>query len=260
MKFSNLFVATALFLSVGFAYAGNGNGNGNNGNHNGNGNGNNSAVANNNGNNGNHNGNGNGNGNGNNGNHNGNGNGNNGNHNGNGNGNNTSQASAYDFSDFVWENTSGSKNITVKLNQIHQNGFKYAVYNVDAFEAGDIKPLSSWTQFLDTNSGMVWQIQQGTNYVELPAGVTRLGVVAITKGVYSSDNAEDQFLFYRLAGSDSYNYHVSFGKVSDDHGKGNNRADITFGAPLPTPVVTLLIALALGSGFVMYRNRKQVKA
>jgi hypothetical protein len=34
----------------------------------------------------------------------------------------------------------------------------------------------------------------------------------------------------------------------------------TFGAPLPTPVVTLLIALGLGAALVMYRNRKQVKA
>lgn len=33
-----------------------------------------------------------------------------------------------------------------------------------------------------------------------------------------------------------------------------------FGTPLPTPVVTLLIALGFGAAFVMYRNRKQVKA
>lgn len=32
------------------------------------------------------------------------------------------------------------------------------------------------------------------------------------------------------------------------------------GSPLPTPVVTLLIALGFGAAFVMYRNRKQVKA
>lgn len=34
----------------------------------------------------------------------------------------------------------------------------------------------------------------------------------------------------------------------------------SFGSPLPTPVVTLLIALGFGAAFVMYRNRKQVKA
>ncbi len=33
-----------------------------------------------------------------------------------------------------------------------------------------------------------------------------------------------------------------------------------FGAPLPAPVVTLLIALGFGTALVMYRNRKQVKA
>jgi hypothetical protein len=32
------------------------------------------------------------------------------------------------------------------------------------------------------------------------------------------------------------------------------------GQPLPAPVTTLLIALAFGGAFVMYRNRKQVKA
>ena len=34
----------------------------------------------------------------------------------------------------------------------------------------------------------------------------------------------------------------------------------TVGNPLPAPAVTLLIALAFGAAFVMYRNRKQVKA
>ena len=32
------------------------------------------------------------------------------------------------------------------------------------------------------------------------------------------------------------------------------------GAPLPAPVVTLLIALGFGAALVMYRNRKQAKA
>jgi hypothetical protein len=35
---------------------------------------------------------------------------------------------------------------------------------------------------------------------------------------------------------------------------------VTQGQPLPAPVTTLLIALAFGGAFVMYRNRKQVKA
>ena len=34
----------------------------------------------------------------------------------------------------------------------------------------------------------------------------------------------------------------------------------TMGAPLPAPVVTLLIALGFGAALVMYRNRKQAKA
>ena len=44
-----------------------------------------------------------------------------------------------------------------------------------------------------------------------------------------------------------------------DDGKGNT-AKVTFGSPLPTPIITLLIALGFGAAFVMYRNRKQVKA
>jgi len=40
-------------------------------------------------------------------------------------------------------------------------------------------------------------------------------------------------------------------------GAGQGGAGGTFGTPLPTPVVTLLIALGLGAGLVMYRSRKQ---
>ncbi len=36
--------------------------------------------------------------------------------------------------------------------------------------------------------------------------------------------------------------------------------EIISGSPLPAPIVTLLIAFAFGGAFVMYRNRKQVKA
>lgn len=42
--------------------------------------------------------------------------------------------------------------------------------------------------------------------------------------------------------------------------QNGNKTTVTFGSPLPTPVITLLIALGLGAAFVMYRNRKQVKA
>ena len=39
-----------------------------------------------------------------------------------------------------------------------------------------------------------------------------------------------------------------------------NGGDETMGAPLPAPVVTLLIALGFGAALVMYRNRKQENA
>ena len=74
----------------------------------------------------------------------------------------------------------------------------------------------------------------------------------------------DQLVFYQndynwdltrslmpLAALDTGNGHRVFFGIHGEESEG------TVGSPLPTPVVTLLIALALGAAFVMYRNRKQ---
>lgn len=67
--------------------------------------------------------------------------------------------------------------------------------------------------------------------------------------------------------TDEYTFTYTFGGIKDT----KLTAVVTFapvpsdplpqqGQPLPAPVTTLLIALAFGGAFVMYRNRKQVKA
>ena len=88
----------------------------------------------------------------------------------------------------------------------------------------------------------------------------------------SADNHLDSKVILRVDDKiSSYLYHYNYTDVGVgvfsqsgnsilfDDGKGNT-AKVTFGSPLPTPVITLLIALGLGAAFVMYRNRKQVKA
>ena len=62
-----------------------------------------------------------------------------------------------------------------------------------------------------------------------------------------------------LSGSPELFYHEGRNTIVFDDGQGN-KAKVTFGEPLPTPVITLLIALGFGAAFVMYRNRKQARA
>ena len=77
----------------------------------------------------------------------------------------------------------------------------------------------------------------------------------------------DQLVFYQnnynwdltrqlmpLAALDTGNGHRVFFGIHGSESKG------TMGAPLPAPVVTLLIALAFGGALVMYRKHKQAKA
>ena len=89
--------------------------------------------------------------------------------------------------------------------------------------------------------------------------VREIGV--ITEDVNSIANTANANgdLFYRTTGDD---YFLSFGKATVEGGNviKNGDPEIAFGQPLPAPLATLLIALGFGAAFVMYRNRKQVKA
>ena len=87
------------------------------------------------------------------------------------------------------------------------------------------------------------------------------------KYVFSIVNAEKENKFhFSDKGTDSI---LFFGKNSFENGQikaqimsGASNVDNggPMGAPLPAPVVTLLIALGFGGALVMYRNRKQVRA
>lgn len=166
----------------------------------------------------------------------------------------------YDINDFTF--TANGNHIDVFLNKGNQTGFDYALYDVSAYD--DISGTNKWQDVLDNYSGTsLWTIQSGNNSIDLPESGTELGVLCITHKVYSSDNPESKWLFFRVKGTSFSANSVSFGKL-DDNGSGNNKtATVSFdtvGSPLPAPVATLLIALAFGAGFVMYRNRKQAKA
>ena len=101
--------------------------------------------------------------------------------------------------------------------------------------------------------------------VPIPEDVEEIGLVG---GNGNGNTTDSIYNKSAINGSDFYvvDNVVYFGKAQwIDH--YNNGAVFVVGvkgtpvgSPLPTPVVTLLIALGLGAALVMYRNRKQVKA
>ena len=116
---------------------------------------------------------------------------------------------------------------------------------------------------LNTHAQNIYQFS-----VEIPEEVTVLGIV----GGNGQGGTEESIHVGTATDKDNFwtiveNKIVYFGK-SNWIGKYNNGAMFLiggekmdkFGAPLPAPVVTLLIALGFGAALVMYRNRKQVKA
>ena len=164
---------------------------------------------------------------------------------------------AYDFDDFTF--TANSNHVDVNLDKGNQTGFTYALYDVAAYD--EISGTKKWKDVLENYSGTsLWTIDTGMNSIDLPKSGTKLGVLCVTKDVYSSNNPDSKWVFYRVKGTTFSANSVSFGKLDDLGGGNNESATVTFGNPLPAPVVTLLIALAFGGAFVMYRNRKQAKA
>lgn len=86
--------------------------------------------------------------------------------------------------------------------------------------------------------------------------ITKIGILA-RREANSTTNIpikNGHFYFYEVEIDDTE--HFVFGK----NGEENIKAEFAFGTPLPTPVVTLLIALGFGAALVIYRSRKQVKA
>ena len=169
----------------------------------------------------------------------------------------------YDISDFTWSKPQGTQQITVNLvknnDDDDQKSWSYAVYDTAYYNTFSEDKNLFGNIGTEAYAGKIWLLKEGNNEIALPEGVKELGIVSSHKATFSGDNPSEKFLFYRTKATISSNY-VSFGKL-DDKGSGNDHAaDVTFGSPLPTPVVTLLIALGFGVAFVMYRNRKQAKA
>ncbi len=188
-------------------------------------------------------------------------------------------ASSEDYADYYWNNKDNWNKIDVTLTKFQQQTeFQYSVYDVDAYKDIMKTAENDGVKFANDNKKMeyalskleeankIWVLKDpGENnsmvtVINLPEGteVNNFGVIGHQK-VLSVPNVSNNFYFYTT--TDSPSNTVFYGKLDSDEGHGNNKAaKITFGQPLPAPVVTLLIALGFGVALVMYRNRKQAKA
>ncbi len=136
------------------------------------------------------------------------------------------------------------------------------VNNVNKVMVTLTKPeAGNWRYYLySLTTNWEVELQKGSHSVYLDSASTQYGVrayqsngggAAENKTCFSGVNSPTQGGF-QFIGNDTTNQFV-FGKNGDVKGV------VSFGSPLPAPVVTLLIALGFGAALVMYRNRK-VKA
>ena len=194
---------------------------------------------------------------------------------------------------YTWTNTDNWSKIDVTLTKFqNQEGFKYAVYDTKISSAliakfNEIKAVVENDETIAKDNKLtvivdrlheagynnVWLLNEpakgngkgesssAVTVIQLPEGtsVEEFGVIEYNHSVFSDVNTTHNFFFYT---NDSVPANtVFYGKTYSDSGSGNDKsAKVTFGQPLPAPVVTLLIALGFGAALVMYRNRKQAKA
>ena len=169
--------------------------------------------------------------------------------------------------------------------QYAKSDFSYNVFGTSAMNEGWSQKLSvSYKQDLATHSYVI-DMKNSSNlvnysdvfvydeatgsdkfyqriyYFSVPYEVKVLSEIGVlTEGIFSDYNQIDPKYFYRVS---DQQYFLSFGNATTtDNGTiiSNQDPQIAFGQPLPTPIATLLIALGFGAAFVMYRNRKSVKA
>lgn len=168
--------------------------------------------------------------------------------------------------------------------QYGKGDFSYDVFGTSAENEGWSEKLSvSYTYDSKTHSYVV-DIKNSSNFVSytdvtvydeatgkdkflqriyhfsVPYEVKVMSEIGVlTSGIFSNANQLDPFYFYKVS---DQQYFLSFGGATTVDGKiiANKDPQIAFGQPLPAPVTTLLIALGFGAAFVMYRNRKSVKA
>ena len=117
-------------------------------------------------------------------------------------------------------------------------GFEFGVYSVNGTE---------W------DSGT---LKEGWNTVTIPADVTKIGAW----GVNGNDPKDKKIVYSATKTTTNFDFHLT--EVGSktfvfSNKQGSEKGYVVIGSPLPTPVVTLLIALGLGAAFVMYRSRKQ---
>ena len=160
-----------------------------------------------------------------------------------------------------WNNSSHAETVTVNLKYYGQGGFSFAAYDTAKFSSLDDFSFQDLEENPQNYAGSAWLLKAGSNTLNITSNVQSLGFIG-TNGqsaqhlVFSANgNTANKWKFYV---TDSLEL-IAFDKTSDNGG-GNYAAELTFGAPLPAPVVTLLIALGFGAALVMYRNRKQAKA
>ena len=180
--------------------------------------------------------------------------------------------------------TTGNNTLNIIVIE-HAKGYNYALYGYNT-------ETNSWTELADLNSGTGLSKEAKQEFKQIykdfggPGGsingakvyevnatfdntnISKVGILgwngSLNQTVLSALNqpATNDSIFTFLP---QYENAVAFNngglkgivvmKSASYVGGGNIN-----GAPLPTPIVTLLIALCFGTALVMYRNRKQAKA
>ncbi len=135
---------------------------------------------------------------------------------------------------------------SISLSVKGNDDFVYELYQVGG----------TWSKELE-NTG--WQT------VQLPV-LSTLDGANTTYALRVSDYVTEPNLIFHSVHANYQSAYSYVGNSTVDFTTGSfsnpsdKKAQFIFGSPLPTPVVTLLIALGFGAAFVMYRNRKQVKS
>ena len=136
---------------------------------------------------------------------------------------------------FSYTSKNSLQKIDVHVKKEGAKGFNYGVYSIDG------------TSFTSD------PLKEGWNTVYVPADVTKLGAWGYQgksgQTVYSGTNVQQASFDFSKTEIGTNQFVFANGSEV--------KAVVTIGRPLPTPVVTLLIALAFGASLVLYRSRKQ---
>ena len=193
----------------------------------------------------------------------------------------------------IFNNTqSPTQNETLQAEGIKQYGYSYVnnpedteLHTFNLSDESRVKQFDSYTYRVWDDAGhyedvpvyrngyLLGEFKDGDEIqIWMSDGTTEVSSFTPVQGEYTSrfnrgDRADSlnpsmpiaQLHFYARSDRNQ----VCFGILAagvESSGGGTDEGGETVGQPLPTPIVTLLIALAFGAAFVAYRNRKQVKA